>query len=254
MSDVSLLNKKKFVVNDKITVHIPTIKEIRGDSPIAHGTDKDEEEVYSIVNLFSSTSSDIMVELDEMGIDFTTWSDFTTFLMLFSGMIKDSSDVLRRKSHLLFENINLADFEVSINEVNELPILYDAEHDIIIDEFIYMQLSTIFCTMHSIDKVRRKPGDKTARDYIIERQKTKAKRRKKRNYTSRFDKQIIALVNHENFKYNYETVEDLTVYNFMCSLKQIVKKYQVDNLYHGVYAGTVNAKQLGNKLNWLDYE
>ena len=251
MSDVSLLDKHKFVVNNQITVHIPTIKEIRGDSPILFGTDKDEADFYSLVNLFSATSSDIMVELDEMGIDFTTWSDFTTFLMLFGGT---SKDVMREKSHLLFENINLADFEVSINQVNELPILYDAEHDIIIDELIYMQLSTIFCTMHSIQKQDRKPGDKTARDYIIERQKKKAARRKNKPYFSRFDKQIVALVNNNNFKYDYETVQDLTVYNFMCSLKQIVKKYQVDNLYHGVYSGTVNAKNLGNKLNWLDYE
>ena len=77
MSDVSLLDKHKFVVNNQITVHIPTIKEIRGDSPILFGTDKDEADFYSLVNLFSATSSDIMVELDEMGIDFTTWSDFT---------------------------------------------------------------------------------------------------------------------------------------------------------------------------------
>ena len=103
MSDVSLLDKHKFVVNNQITVHIPTIKEIRGDSPILFGTDKDEADFYSLVNLFSATSSDIMVELDEMGIDFTTWSDFTTFLMLFGGT---SKDVMREKSHLLFENIN----------------------------------------------------------------------------------------------------------------------------------------------------
>ena len=149
MSDVSLLNKRKFVVNNQITVHIPTIKEIRGDSPILLGTDQDEMDFYSLINLFSATSSDIMIELDKIGIDFTTWSDFQTFLMLFSST---SKDVMREKSCLLFENINLADFEISINKVNELPILYDAVHDIIIDEFIYMQLSTIFCTMHSIQK------------------------------------------------------------------------------------------------------
>ena len=251
MSEMSLLNKTKFVVNERIVVHIPTLREIRGDSPVVLGTDKDEQDFYTIVNLFSATSSDIMIELDEMGIDFTTWSDFTTFLMLFGNT---SKDVLREKSHLLFETINLADFEVSINTVNELPVLYDAEHDIVIDELMYMQLSTIFCTIHSLEKNRRKPGDKTARDYIIERQKTKAKRRKKQAYSSRFDKQIIALVNNCNFKYNYETVEDLTIYNFMVSLKQIIKKYSVDNLNHGIYAGTVNAKTLGNKLNWLDYE
>lgn len=251
MSDVSLLNKTKFVVNDQITVHIPTLREIEGESPDLLGTDKDEADVYSIVNLFSATSSDIMVELDSMGIDFTTWSDFTTFLMLFQGIPKD---ILASKSHILFENINLADFEVSVNKENNLPILYDFQHDIIIDELMYMRLSTIFCTMFSLTKHRRKPGDKIARDYILEREKIKALRRKKQKYSSRFDKQIVALVNNSNFKYDFDTVRDLTVYNFTCSLKQIVKKYGVDNYYHGIYAGTVNPKNIGDKLNWLDYE
>ena len=251
MSDISLLNKTKLVVNNQITVHIPTIREIKGSSPVLFGNDKDESDFYSLVSLFTSTSSDIMVELDDMGIDFTTWDDYTTFLLLFGSTPKE---ILRAKSSLMFENINLADFEPSINTVNGLPILYDREHNIIIDELIYMQLSTIFCTVHAIEKHRRKPGDSTARNYIIERQRAKAKRRKKQVYTSRFDKQIVALVNNSNFKYDYENVMDLTVYNFMCSLKQIVKKYQVDNLNIGVYAGTIKAKGLGDKLDWLNYE
>ena len=251
MNDISLLNKNKFVINDQITVHIPTLREIKGVTPETEGTDKDEADLYSIVNLFSATSSDIMVELDSMGIDFTTWSDFTTFLLLFEGVPKQ---ILEEKSHLLFDNINLADFEVSVNKENELPILYDFKHNIIIDELMYMRLSTIFCTMFSITKHRRKPGDKVARDYILEREKIKTARRKKQTYSSRFDKQIVALVNNSNFQYNFDTVLDLTVYNFTCSLKQIVKKYGIDNMYTGIYAGTVNAKNLGNKLDWLDYE
>lgn len=62
------------------------------------------------------------------------------------------------------------------------------------------------------------------------------------------------MVNNCNFKYNYDTVNDLTVYDFMVSVKQIVKKYQVDNLNTGLYMGTIDRKKIGDKLNWLDYE
>lgn len=250
-NDVSLLNKHKFIVTNQIIVHIPTIREIRGNSIEIDGSDKDEAGYYTLINLFSATSSNIMVELEESGIDFTKWSDYKTFLMLFQGVPKD---ILKDKSHLLFENINLADFEVSINTENDMPIIYDREHDIIIDELGYMRLSTIFCTMNFIEKEHRKPADRTAREYIIERQKVKDERRKNKIYGSRFDKQIIALVNNCNFQYNFETVEDMTIYNFMVSLKQIIKKYQVDNLNIGTYMGTVKIKNAGNKLNWLDYE
>lgn len=250
-NDISLLNKHKILITEQITVHIPTIREIKGTSVLNLGTDDDESSYYTLINLFSATSSNIMVELEDQGIDFTKWSDYNTFLMLFQGVPKE---MLKVKSHLLFENINLADFEIGINPENELPILYDATHDIIIDELMYMRLSAVFCCMNFIEKEHRKPADNTARNFIIERQRIKNKRRKKAVYNSRFDKQIVALVNNSNFKYDFAAVEDLTIYNFMVSLKQIVKKYQIDNLNTGVYMGTINPKTMGNKLNWLDYE
>ena len=30
--EVSLLNKRSFIVNDKITIHIPTLREIKGNT------------------------------------------------------------------------------------------------------------------------------------------------------------------------------------------------------------------------------
>lgn len=250
-SDISLLNKHKYVVTDQITVHIPTIREIRGTSPELYGTDTDERDYYSMINMFSATSSDIMVELDERGIDFTEWSDYNTFLMFFSAMSKEK---LHEKSSLLFDNIDLSEFDISINSENQLTVLRNPYNNIIIDEFLYMRLSAVFCTMNLIEKNRRKPANKTAREYIISRQKVKAKKQRKQPYYSRFDKNIIAMVNNCNFKYNYDTVNDLTVYDFMVSVKQIVKKYQVDNLNTGLYMGTIDRKKIGDKLNWLDYE
>ncbi len=139
-TDISLLNKRRFVVTDQVTVHIPTIKEIKGESPELYGTDEDEQDYYSMINLFSATSSDIMVELDERGIDFTEWSDYNTFLMFFSAMSKEK---LHEKSYLLFENIDLSEFDISINHENKLTVLYNHTKKIIIDEFLYMRLSTI---------------------------------------------------------------------------------------------------------------
>lgn len=256
MSEISLLNKTKFIVNDQITVHIPTISQIKGMSGITCGTDTDETMYYTLVNLFSATSTDIMLELDEQGIDFTTWSDYNTFLMLFQGV---SKEILETKSNLLFDNVNLADFELSVNITNELPILYDKKHDIIIDELMYMRLSTIFCTINHLKKRHRKMGNATMRDYAIERAKTHRQNRaktKQNNYSSQLDKQIIAMVNNANFKYNYESVRNLTIYDFLVSLKQIVKKYQIDNLNTGLYMGTVKFSEgeRNTKLNWLDYE
>lgn len=122
MGDISLLNKHSFIVNDKITVHIPTLREIRGNTAQIVTADSDEAKYFSLVNMFSATPCDIMLELDRQGIDFTKWTDYKTFLMMFQGI---SQETLKEKSFLLFDNINLADFQVSINMENRLPILYD---------------------------------------------------------------------------------------------------------------------------------
>ena len=256
-NDISLLNKTKYVVNDKITVHIPYIKEIRGESFFENGTDTDEADYYSLINLFAVTSTDLMLELDEKGIDFTTVSDYTTFLMMLGSTPKE---LLRAKSHLLFENINLADFEISIDQENVQPVLYDSEHDICIDELTYMQLSIIFCTINMMHKNVRKMGNETMRKYALEREERHRKnRRKSKGYVSRLDKNIIALVNDCNFKYDFKTVNDLTIYDFNVSLQQLTKKYQVKNMNMGMYMGTVSLKGMSDEakakmLNWLDYE
>lgn len=101
-------------------------------------------------------------------------------------------------------------------------------------------------------------GNETMKKYALEREEAHRKNRqaKRRPYSSRYDKQIIALVNNANFKYDFETVNDLTVYDFAVSVRQIAKKDQADHLYTGMYMGTVklNANERSTKLNWLDYE
>lgn len=252
---ISLLNKRSFVVNDKITVHIPTLREIRGGTAQLVTADSDEAKYFALVNVFSATPCDIMLELNKLGIDFTKWTDYKTFLMMFQGMDRE---MLREKSFLLFENINLADFEVSVNTTNQLPVLYDRQHDIVIDEMLYMQISAIICGMNFIEKNHRKMGNETMKNYALEREEAHRRNRKARNhpYSSRYDKQIIALVNSAGFKYNFETVNDLTIYDFSVSVRQITKRDQVDHLYTGLYMGTVklNANERSSKLNWLDYE
>ena len=63
------------------------------------------------------------------------------------------------------------------------------------------------------------------------------------------------MVNNANFKYDYSSVNSLTLYDFNVSQKQIIKKYYVDNTYRGIYAGTIKIENRdNNKLNWLDYE
>ena len=66
---------------------------------------------------------------------------------------------------------------------------------------------------------------------------------------------IVALVNTEQFKYDFDGVRDLTIYQFNESARQIIKKIDYDNRMRGVYAGTVDIKDLSqDDLNWLTHK
>jgi hypothetical protein len=251
--EISLLNKRQYQLDEKITVVIPTLREIRG-TDFETGKDNDENEYYSVLQLFFTTPSDCIAPLHEMNIDFTTYTDYQLFLLLYS--ITDK-EIIRKVSPLMFKTFNFADFEISENKNNGQIVLYNSIDDVVIDEFKYKWLSSVFCTMHMYTKKRRIiPGNETAKNYIIERALTKAKFNKKKKSTSHLDSLILAMVNNSNFKYDFETVYDLTIYDFNASVRQIVKKYQVDNLYHGIYSGCVDSSKIKERnLDWftIDY-
>ena len=63
---------------------------------------------------------------------------------------------------------------------------------------------------------------------------------------------IVAMVNTEQFKYDFASVRNITIYQFNECVRQIVNKVNYDNRMFGVYSGTVNVKELGqDELNWL---
>lgn len=250
--EISLLNKRQYQLDDKITITIPTLREIKGNG-LENGRDDDENDYYSVLQLFFTTPSDCIAPLHEMGIDFTTYTDYQLFLLLYTITDKET---IRKVSPLMFKNFNFADFEISENKSTGQIVLYNSIDDVEINEFKYKWLSTIFCTVHLYTKRRPIiPGNETAKNYIIERALAKAKFNKKKKTSSHLDSLILALVNNANFKYNFETVYNLTVYDFNASARQIMKKYQVDNLYHGIYSGCVDSSKIkDSNLDWINFD
>lgn len=83
----------------------------------------------------------------------------------------------------------------------------------------------------------------------------KMRRRKNRVEDSQLEDIIVAMVNTEQFHYGFEDVLDLTIYQFNESVQQVIKKIDFDNKMHGIYAGTISAKDLNqNDLNWLSHK
>ena len=72
----SLLNLSSVNIPDtQLFIRIPTVGEIL----------EDEFTYYSIISSLTASPFQYMVQLDDMGIDFTTMSDYELFKMLFLG-------------------------------------------------------------------------------------------------------------------------------------------------------------------------
>ena len=91
-----------------------------------------------------------------------------------------------------------------------------------------------------------------AKKYMLQRAREKQKRNKNRKSDSQIESLIVALVNAPEFKYDFESVLNLTIYQFNESVRQIIKRVDYNNRMFGVYSGTINAKEMSqDDLNWL---
>ena len=231
-----LLYADRYNINDKIYVRIPTVGEV------LENEDSYFEIVYSIV----ATPYDLMVQLDESGIDFTKITSFDLFCLLF-GHLKEM-DV-----SLVFGDLDLTKFKTAVNNQNGNFVLRDEENDIIIDRAIHGQICACLRKLLNIPKTEKTPGNEEARIYMLEKARKKMKRKKRQKQPdSQIEDLIVALVNTAEFPYNYESVKDISIYQFYASLKQVTHKVKFDKTMIGVYAGTVQFDKLDmDERSWI---
>lgn len=231
----SLLNLSFVNIPDsKLFIRIPTVREIL----------EDEFTYYSILSSLTASPFQYMVQLDDLGIDFTTMTDYDLFKMLFP--IYAKSDL-----SILFGDINISDFKVYNR--NNLSSLYSAHNGIEINEKVYNDLVNVIRRINLLNKVNFKPGNKSAQKYLLEKERKKQKRNAKKKEVPYLENLVIALVNTSEFPYDYDSCMDLSIYKFNQSFKQIQHKITFDNTMTGVYSGTIDTSKLSDKnvLSWI---
>lgn len=230
-----LLYATDYRINDYIRIVIPTVGQILDN----------EDAYYAALGAIVATPYDYMVQLDDIGIDFSTINDYELFMLLFNGL--KSMD-----TSLIFGDLDLSGFSAAVNKENDMPCMVNFETGAVIDRGIYTKICKVLCQINEIKRVNKDPGNEAAKKYMIERARRKQKRAAKKPKRSFLEDSITALVNTEQFKYDYESVKNITIYQFNSSLHQIMHKIDFDNLMIGVYAGTVSTKDISSdKLNWI---
>lgn len=235
MATRNLLYQRQFAINDSINIYIPTIGEIL----------QCEDEYYSLVSILTAMPIDMLVQLDDSGIDFTSINEYELFLLMFSGL--QSQD-----TRLIFGDLDLSEFHITVNQQNGNIILRNETTGTTIDRVIHSKIASVLRLIHNLEKNRRKPANEEAKKFMLKRARDKIKRHSGRSETSQLESLIVAMVNTEQYKYNFEETKELSIYQFNESVRQVVKKVDYDNRMYGVYTGTINAKELSqDDLNWM---
>lgn len=234
MATINLLYKRAYAINDNISVVIPTVGEIL----------EDEDSYYSMVSMLTAMPIDLMVELDDAGIDFTTINDYELFIMLFGGLKQQDTS-------LIFGDLDLSKFEPFIEKKTQKVFLRNKK-GVVIDRLIHDQIATTLRTLHHLEKNNRTPANKEAKEFMLKRAREKRRRHRNRKQMSELESMIIAMVNTPEFKYDFEGVKKMSIYQFNESVRQVVRKINYDNRMIGVYAGTIDAKKLSqDDLTWI---
>ena len=174
----SLLKLSSVDILPNLSIRIPTVGEILDD----------EATYYNIVSSLTASPFQYMVQLDDIGIDYTKITDYEVFKMLFPMYVKSDLSIL-------FGDLNTSDFDVYINKQDDSQVIYSPANDIIIDELVYNDLTDIIRKINLLHKMKSKPGNESARKYLLEKERKKQKRNVKKTYEPYLEKFLIEFIN-----------------------------------------------------------
>lgn len=237
-------------VAGKITLKIPTMGNL-----VLFG----EKRFFSNLNLFITNTSTYKVMLWDLGIDWNDMSDYDLFLMLFkTGIDQEACDMLFEtevngesrqlnwsKFELLGKNIKNED-----GTTNQIPVLYNAEDDIEINEDVYQHIHQYLQEVFDIHPEEKYTKDPMLKKWWVDAEKRKnARDEKKPMKETSIQSVISACINHPGFKYNLEQLKEVGVCQFYDSVRRLQVYQQTTACLSGMYGGMID----GSKIDPNDY-
>lgn len=238
MDSRSLLLQTQVDLAPGIAIRIPTVGEILQNERLYYQT------TYSL----TATPFQNMVQLDDLGIDFTTISEWQLFIQTFLAYAH-SGDLL----DYVFADLQTQGFGIYQDPQTAALYLSNPDTGVQIHESTYLQIVELIRKINLYEHIIARPANETARQYLIEKEQKRLKRLAKKPPEPYLEQMVIALVNTAEFPYDYESCMHLSIYAFNQSFKQIQHKINYDNTMIGIYAGTLNARDMKDKsaLSWI---
>ena len=255
-------------ITDKIIVTQPTIDQI-----IEFG----EKRYFQAVHCLTGVGADFKWQLwDYYNIDYTTIDDFELFKKMICHSLaskkyiykelmenrdkyeeqlkniseEDLEEMLINPISLILKDIDFADFEEYESDKNPETILYDKEHDITIDRFVYAKIVDAVRKIHGFKRNNQLPANDITKMFLIDDARDEAMAAAKKPYKSVL-KPLISALAVKTGQLGSESIWNTKVNMFFDSIKRANKIQDATLLLQGAYSGFASLKGVDkDRLDW----
>lgn len=268
VDDLKIYRGSDIPITDKIIVTQPTIDQI-----IEFG----EKRYFQTVYTFTGVGADFKWQLwDYYETDYTTIDDFELFKKIiykslaskkhihkelmehkeqYEEQLKSISDeeldeMLINPVSLILKDIDFADFEEYESDKNHETILYDKEHDITIDRFVYAKMVDAVRKIHGFKRNNEMPANEITKMDLIDDARDDAMMAARKPYKSVL-KPLISALAVKTGQLGSESIWNTKINMFFDSIKRINKIQDAELLLQGAYSGFASLKGVDkDRLDW----
>lgn len=266
--ELSIYRGKDIQITPKIIVTQPTLDQIEKFG---------EKRYFSAVHTLTAVGADLKWQLwDYLGIDYTTIDDYELFKKMICNSLSSKkriykeltenldkyaeqlktisedelNDMLINPLSLILKDIDLADFEEYESDKCQETILYDKEHDITIDRFVYMKIVDAVRRIHGLKRNDQMPANDITKMFLIDDARDEAIAASKKEYKSILQPLISALI-CKTGQLGCDSIWNTKIYMFFDAIKRINKIQEATLLLQGAYSGFASLKGVDkDRLDW----
>lgn len=268
VDDLKIYRGSDIPITDKIIVIQPTLDQI-----IEFG----EKRYFQSVHQLTGVGADFKWQLwDYYNVDYTTIDDFELFKLMSWGILsskkriykelmenqekyseeleklteEDLAEMLVNPLSLVLKDIDLADFEEYQSDKCPETVLYDKEHDITIDRFVYTKIVDAVRKIHGFKRNNQLPANDITKMFLIDDARDEAVAAAQKPYKSVLQPLISALA-VKTGQLGSESIWNTKINMFFDSIKRINKIQDATLLLQGAYSGFASLKGVDkDRLDW----
>lgn len=204
-----------------------------------------EQRYASMVEALTATPSDLIAQLDKMGIDWETIEDFELFCLLCRGLPLEETSVL-------FGDVDFRLFEIVPFPGERRCVLKHMGKDIVLDELGYQRMIAYLCALHGIRRKRRRAGNAMTKKIMIEMAYEDLEAAARKPKESALLPLLSTLTNMAGFKYNWQEVMAIPYAQLIDAAGRVQIIQSSLALLNGCYSGNIDTSKVDkNELNYM---